>query len=251
MPKTVLSRTYALSGQPERGASIAQEARHQAAQRGWDAYAGAFYAMEAMAWTAGGNHAAARRPAMEAVEVTRKAGNPGTLVTAYYAAAQALWLTDPQAARTLVDDSLVLTRAGALDSVHGFALSLAGAIRARTGDLPGALTVLQEATLQLHGDGNRLGLGITLQRAAAVLARLGDPEPAAILAGAVAAQFTVAAGSVHTQEQAEIDDTQSNVRRALGEAAYTTALRRGAAMDDHEMIEYALAEFRRLAALSA
>jgi predicted ATPase/DNA-binding SARP family transcriptional activator len=251
MPKTVLSRTYALTGQPERGASIAQEARQQAAQRGWDVYAGAFYAMEAMAWTDDGNHAAARRPAIEAVEVTRKVGNPGMSATACYAAAQALWLTDPQTARTLLEDSLVLTRAGALDSIHGFALSLAGAIRARTGDLPGALTVLHEATLQLHRDGNRLGLGVTLQRAAAVLARLGDPEPAAILAGAVAAHFTVTVGNIHAQEQAEIDDTQSNVRRALGEAAYTTALRRGAAMDDHEMVEYTLAEFRRLAAVSA
>jgi hypothetical protein len=111
--------------------------------------------------------------------------------------------------------------------------------------------VLQEATVQLHGDGNRLGLGITLQRAAAVLARLGDPEPAAILAGAVAAQFTVTVGNIHTQEQAEIDNAQSNVRRALGEAAYTTALRRGTAMDDHEMVDYALTEFRRLTAPSA
>jgi predicted ATPase/DNA-binding XRE family transcriptional regulator len=251
LPNTVLSRTYALTGQPERGASIARQARQQAAQQGWDAYAGAFYAMEAMAWTAGGNHAAARQPAMEAVEVTRKAGNPGMSATAYYAAAQALWLTDLQTARTLVEDSLALTRAGAFDSIHGFALSLAGAIRARTGDLPGALTVLQEATVQQHGDGNRLGLGITLQRAAAVLARLGDCEPAAILAGAVSAHFTVAVGNIHAQEQAEIDDAQSTVRRALGEAAYTTALRRGAAMDDHQMVDYALAEFRRLTAPTA
>jgi predicted ATPase/transcriptional regulator with XRE-family HTH domain len=251
MPKTVLSRTYALTGQPERGAEIARQARQESAQRGWDGYAGCFYAMEAMAWTAGGNHAAARRPAMEAVEITRRVGNPGMSATAYYAAAQALWLDDPQTARTLVDDTLVLTRAGAHDLVHGIALSLAGAIRARTGDLPRALTVLHEATVQLHGDGNRIGLGATLQRAAAVLARLGDPEPAAILAGAVAAHFTVAVGNVHAQEQAEIDDTQSNARRALGEAAYTTALRRGAAMDDHEMVDCALAEFRRLTAMSA
>lgn len=40
------------------------------------------------------------------------------------------------------------------------ALSLAGAIRARNGDLPGALAVLREATVQQHGDGNRLGLGV-------------------------------------------------------------------------------------------
>jgi predicted ATPase/transcriptional regulator with XRE-family HTH domain len=251
LPKTVLSRTYALTGQPERGAETALEARRESQHRGWDVYVGAFYAMEAMAWTVGGNQAAARGPALEAVEVTRRIGNPGTSATACYAAAQALWLTEPQAARALVEETLVLTRAGALDSIHSFALSLAGAIRARNGDLPGALAVLHQATVQQHGDGTRLGLGITLQRAAAVLARLGESEPAAILAGAVAAHFTVAVGNVHAPEQAEIDDAQSNVRRALGEAAYTTALQRGAAMDDHEVADYALAEFRRLTALSA
>ena len=50
------------------------------------------------------------------------------------------------------------SRAGAMDSVFGFALSLAVAIRARNGDLPGALAALQEATVQQHNDGNRLGL---------------------------------------------------------------------------------------------
>ena len=70
-----------------------------------------------------------------------------------------------------------MTRAGAFDGIHGFALSLAGAIRARNGDLPGALAVLQEATVQLAGDGNRLGIGMTLERAGAVLARLGEAEP--------------------------------------------------------------------------
>jgi predicted ATPase/class 3 adenylate cyclase len=251
LPKTVLSRTYALTGQPERGAEIAREARQESEQQGWDVYVGAFYAMEAMAWTAGGNHAAARAPAMEAVEVTRRVGNPGMSATACYAAAQALWLTEPQTARTLVEDSLALTHAGALDSIHGFALSLAGAIRARNGDLPEALVELQQATVQQHGDGNRLGLGYTLQRAAAVLARLGEHESAAILTGAVTGHFPVTAGNIHAQEQAEIDDAQSLARSALGEAAYNTALGRGAAMDNHETSAYALGEFRRVTAMLA
>jgi predicted ATPase/class 3 adenylate cyclase len=245
--KTLLSRTYALTGQPERGASIARDGRQQAGQWGSDVYVGYFLAMEAMAWTAGGNHVAARRPAMEAVEMARQVGNPGLSGTACYAAAQALWLTEPQTARALVEESLAQTRAGAFDFLHGIALSLAGAIRARAGDLPGALSVLGEAVMQQHGDGNRLGVGITLQRAAAVLARLGQPEPAAILAGAVSAHW-LRVGNVHAQEQLEIDDAQSLARRALGEAAYNAALGRGAAMDDHQTAGYALDEFRQLAA---
>jgi hypothetical protein len=251
LPKIVLSRVCALTGQPERGAEVAREARQESEQRGWDAYVGCFLAMEAMAWTDGGNHAAARGPAMEAVEVAGKVGNPAMSATACYAAAQALWLKEPQAAGTLVDDSLALTRAGALDSIHGFALSLAGAIRARNGDLAGALAVLGEAAMQQRGDGNLIGLGVTLQRAAAVLAWLGEHETAAILAGGVVANFSVRVGNVHMQEQSEIDDAQSLARSTLGEAAYNAALGRGAAMDYEHAADYALGEFRRLAALHA
>lgn len=48
-----------------------------------------------------------------------------------------------------------------------------------------------------------------------------------------------------------IGEAQSLARHALGEAAYRAALGRGAAMDDDEVIEYAMGEFGRLAVLRA
>jgi predicted ATPase/class 3 adenylate cyclase len=251
MPRCLLSRTYSLTGQPERGASIAREGLREAAERDNEVLVGYFHAMEAMAWTDAGDYAAARRPAMEAVEVARKVQNPALSATAFYAAATAIWLGEPQSALTLIEDSLVLTRAGAFDSMLGFSLSLAGAIRARNDDLPRALAVLREATVQQHGDGNRLGLGMTLERAAVVLAQLGEPEPAAVLAGAVSAHFPLSIAATYPGERLGIDEAQVTARRALGEAAYGAALGRGAAMDDHEVADYALGEFRRLAALLA
>jgi predicted ATPase/class 3 adenylate cyclase len=242
MPPALLSRTYALTGQPERGASIAREGCRRSATQGIEVAAGYLLAMEAMAWDAAGDHAAARRPATEAVEIARRVRNPALSAMAFYAAAAAIWLDEPQAALALVEDSLALTRAGALDSILGFALSLAAAIRMRNGDLPGALAVLHEATAQQHGDGNRLGLGVTLQRAAAALAQLGEAEPAAILAGAVSAHFAVTTVNVRL----EADEAQVLARRALGDAAYSTALGRGAAMDDDQVTDFALSEFRRL-----
>ena len=251
LPRSLLSRTYSLTGQPERGASIAREGLHEAEKRGSEVYVGLFHAMEAMAWTDAGDHAAARRPAMDAVETARRSGNPAISAIACYAAAAAIWIGEPQTALTLVEDSLALTRAGAFDSVFGFSLSLAGAIQARLGDLPGALAVLQEATVQLHGEGNRLGLGMTLERAAAVLVRLGEAEPAAVLAGADSAHFALSVAAIYPDERLGIDEAQVTARRALGEAAYSSALGRGAAMDDDEVTEYALGEYRRLAALTA
>jgi hypothetical protein len=41
------------------------------------------------------------------------------------------------------------------------------------------------------------------------------------------------------------------VRHALGEAAYDAAVGRGAAMDDDEVVGYAVGEFRRVAGLLA
>jgi hypothetical protein len=166
-----------------------------------------------------------------------------------YAAAAAIWIGELQTALLLVEESLALARAGALDSVLGFALSLAGAIRARNGDLPGALAVLQEATVQLRGEGNRLGLGMTLERVAAVLVRLGEFEPAAVLAGADSARFALSVAAIYPDERLGIDEAQGTARRALGEADYSRALGRGAAMDDDEVIDYALGQFRRVAAL--
>ena len=49
----------------------------------------------------------------------------------------------------------------------------------------------------------------------------------------------------------EIDVAQSLARHTLGEAAYGAAFGRGAAMDDDEVVDYALREFRRLAGLCA
>jgi hypothetical protein len=44
-----------------------------------------------------------------------------------------------------------------------------------------------------------------------------------------------------------VGEAQSLARHTLGEAAYSAALGRGAAMDEDEVADYALREFRRLA----
>jgi hypothetical protein len=249
--RSVLAQICILTGQPERGASIAREARQQAADQGIEILVGNLLATEAMAWTAAGDHAAARRPAMEAVEVARRVRNPVLSATAFTAAAGAIWPSEPQTALALIEDSLALTRAGAFDPGLGIALGWASVIRAQNGDLPGALAALQEALVQQHADGTRLLLGTTLRIAAVVLARLGRAEPAAVLSGAFSAHFPASISPVHKDERMEIREAQALARHALGEAAYSAALERGAAMDDDQVIEYALDEFGEVAALLA
>jgi hypothetical protein len=128
-------------------------------------------------------------------------------------------------------------------------LTLAGVIRARNGDLPGALAALQEATLQCHADGSRLLLGGALRVAAVVLARLGEAGPAAVLSGAFAAHFPASLSARNDDERMAADQTLALARHALGEAAYDAALRRGAAMDNDEAVGYAVNELQRVAEL--
>jgi predicted ATPase/class 3 adenylate cyclase len=249
--RMVLAQAYAVAGQPERGARIAREGRQEAADLGIEIGVGHFLAVEAMAWAAAGDYTAARPPAMEAVEVARRVQNPALSAFAFATAAGAIWPVDPQTALTLIEDSLALTRAGANDPVRGIALTWAGLIRARSGDLPGALAAVQEAMARQHADGNRLGLGVTLRITAVVLARLGEAEPAAVLSGAFSAHFPTSISAVHKGERMEIREAQSLACQALGEAAYSAALARGAAMDDDQIVGYAQGELRRVAALRA
>jgi predicted ATPase len=247
--RNVLAQVCTLTGQPERAVSIARQARQEAADQGTEILAATLLTTEAMAWTRAGDHAAARRPAMEAVEMARRLGNPALSANAFYVAAAAIWRGEPQTALALIEDSLALARAGAFDPVLGFSLALAAVIRARNGDLPGGLATLQEAVAQQHADGNRLALAVTLRIAAVMLARLGQAEPAAVLSGAVSAHFPTSISSVPEEEQMAIDEAQSLARHALGETAYSAALARGAAMDDDEVVECTVGELRRVAAL--
>jgi predicted ATPase len=246
-----LAVIYALTGPQERAVGLAREVRQEAADRGIEFLVAHSLTTEALAWWRAGDYAAARPPAMEAVEIARRVRNPALSSYASFAAAAAIWHSDPQAALLLIEDSLALTRAGADDTVRGNSLALAAVIRARNGDLPGALAALQEATLHHHADGNRLALGLALRLAAGMLARLGEAGPAAVLSGAFAAHFPASISADNENERVAAGQTQALAQHTLGETAYSAAAGRGAAMDDDEVVRYAVSELRRVAALLA
>ena len=77
-----------------------------------------------------------------------------------------------------------------------------------------------------------------------MLARLGETEPAAVLSGAFAAHLLSAQNE---NEQTATRQTQALARHTLGEAAYDDAAGRGAAMDEDEIVAYAVGEFQRVA----
>ncbi len=249
--RAVFAVIYSFTGQPDRAIGLAREGRQEVAELGVEVLVGFLLAAEAEALTAAGDHAAARQTAMGAVEIARRVRNPALSAYASCVAAAAIWHSEPQAALLLIEDSLALTRAGADDLVLGTALTLAAVVRARTGDLPGALAALQEATLRHHADGNRWLVGQALRIAAGMLARLGEAEPAAVLSAAFAAHFPASISAETDNERAAAGKTQALARDALGEAVYGAAASRGAAMDDNEVVRFAVSEFQRVATLLA
>jgi hypothetical protein len=249
--RAVLASIFMYTGQPERAVGVAREAREEAADRGIEWWVGWSLALEALAWWRAGDYAAARPPAMEAVEIARRVRNPALSAYGSVAAAQVIWHSEPSAAQVLIEDSVALTRAGAADTVRGNALVLAAVIGARNGDLPGALAALQEAVVQHHADGSRVLLGLALRVAAGMLARLGEAGPAAVLSGALAAQFAASVSASIENDRMAASKTQALAQHTLGETSYSAAAGRGAAMDDDEVVQYAVGELRRVAALLA
>ena len=72
----MLATIFTFAGQPERAIGMAREFGQEAADRGIEVVVGFSLAMEAMAWTRAGDSAAARQPAMQAVEIARRVRNP-------------------------------------------------------------------------------------------------------------------------------------------------------------------------------
>jgi hypothetical protein len=72
-----------------------------------------------------------------------------------------------------------------------------------------------------------------------------------VLSGAFAAHFPASLSAGNESEGTAIDRSQALARHTLGEDAYDAAADRGAAMDDNEVVRYAVSEFQRVAALLA
>jgi hypothetical protein len=85
-----LATIYANTAQPERAIGLAREGRQEAAERGIDFHVGFLLAAEAQVWTRTGDYAAARQPAMEAVEIARRVRNPALSAYASWVAAAAI-----------------------------------------------------------------------------------------------------------------------------------------------------------------
>jgi tetratricopeptide (TPR) repeat protein len=182
----------------------------------------------------------ARESADACLALHRKTGNPSNLAGALAWASLTRVRDDPDQALAFAEQSIALTRAGASGSVLGHVLPIRAQLRARDGDMPGAVRDLREAITYSHDKGDKVMLLVAFDRGISVFHLLGLSEPAAVLAG-VMLRGPLALLSI--LPPAERDDRAvllDHVRELIGGDSYERSLTRGAAMSDDDVVAYAL-----------
>jgi hypothetical protein len=192
--------------------------------------------------------AGAAQIAADALATARESANPTALAVAWWTVACACSADDPVRASAAIAESLALTRAGAGDGVYGVGLAIASALHTRLDDRTTALASLKEAVRHGRDTGNGLTIGFAANYGVQAMADLGEPDAAAVLAGAFDATYAPFANLMSLPERSLRQAKLDRVRQGLGAEVFDAATRRGAAMSHDEIVDYLLGEIERLEA---
>jgi predicted ATPase/class 3 adenylate cyclase len=178
-----------------------------------------------------------RKEADTSLAIARATGNPSRMSSALMQLGRALFFEEPVAALAAFEEGISLSIVGgsaghASAILFDFAAQLCG----RLGRRRDALGHLRTAIAASHDVGNRVNLGMTIERAIATLASIRDDELAARCAGIVQSQ-TVA----QFRSLPQVDRTAERVAERLGAAAYQAAYASGSALTYPEVASNLLA----------
>ncbi len=189
---------------------------------------------------AGGEVERARADATAALAESRRLGNPSQLAIALALHGAAFADGDPSDARAALEESLALVGQGASDVMLGLACQELARLRLRDGDATGALGVIEIAVLHSQADGDRPGLVGTVLAVGEMLAELGRPEALVVINHAVRGGELRALAAGMELQLAHQEPRLDHAREALGDAGFTAAAARGAAMSFDDVSAYAL-----------
>jgi tetratricopeptide (TPR) repeat protein len=182
----------------------------------------------------------ARADAERALELARRSGNRNLLANAHHATAHALRRDDPAAALAAAEQCLNLHRESDMAAfVAGSVMALAGGLRGRLGDDPGALELLHDAIVVGRDHGTRPQLAAGLDWALSPLTRTGRPDVAAMLLGGLT-RGALAGLANYPGVDAARARTLERVRAVLGDDQTDELVARGAAMSYDELVQYAI-----------
>jgi predicted ATPase/class 3 adenylate cyclase len=245
LTETTLAMSYMATGEQTRLRAVVA-----AAHRGLDAIGDNAYARStlhsafaSMLLTVG-DVDGAKQEADAGMKIARSLSNPTCLTLAHFAFGWAWSHDDPEAALAAFDESIALTRAGAVDGAYGAALCQAALLRAHKGDERGALEGLREAIAYSDEVGDRVNFSNAVNRGTEIVGRLGHAEVSAVFGGIVSGQFlgTSLIYELKGSELVEHEAVRDRVRAELGEDDYAAATARGAAMSYDDIVGFTLGE---------
>jgi len=182
-----------------------------------------------------GDLAQTRLRAARALEIARELQNPSALALALFSVAWGEWEERPEVALAAVQESIALTRAGAVDGAFGGALVTLARVSETLGDRRAWFEALREAIAYSHEVGDFTNLTYALYYAVQVFTAIGEHEVAAEVYGAaVLGRLRAMALSFGGREQERREHALSSMRNALGDDAFDAIAPRGAVADrDH------------------
>jgi predicted ATPase/class 3 adenylate cyclase len=246
LPYTVLSVSYALLGDPRRGFEILDAVASDKIPglRISDVHRNTVATVAALWAAMAGDTARARAGAGKSLEAARAAGIPSMMYTALFLHAWVTWKDDPYRAMRELEESIALSLPLGGSAVLGISLALLAQLRAQEGD-PSAATVLRDAVLRGHDIGRPQVMSV-LDRAIRVCADLAVYEVVAVLGGVLERGPLGRLSIVPSDEMPDRQAAIAAAREHLGEAAYESAVTRGAALTYEQLESYALATIEQL-----
>jgi tetratricopeptide (TPR) repeat protein len=180
------------------------------------------------------------------MELAHRSGNQQFLANVLNGRAWALQRDDPEGALAVAERFIeIYRRTGVARSVAPGLFALAAGLRARLGDDEGALPLLHDAIVIARDDGTMPPASAALGFAVNPLCRIGRPEAAGVLLGALDRGALAHVSSFPGAPEARAR-ARDRVRDALGEERAELSFARGAALAYDEVIGYALEQLAPL-----
>lgn len=203
--------------------------------------------MRSVAHTSLGDVAKGAQFAGEAVAAANASGSPTAEAQALYALGLALESTNPDEAALHLQRSADVALAAGNRWIQAFALTEVRWLQAREGDPRRALAGYADVVEIWYRGGDWANQWLSLRHVFGILVQLRAHLGAATLHGALAAAGAAYALPFEATEAERTTSLVDELRDRLGAGAFAAAVRRGASLNDGEIIEFVHEQIRALA----
>jgi hypothetical protein len=165
-------------------------------------------------------------------------GSPSARAQALYATGVSLIATDPEEATTLLQEAADVARNAGNRWIQAFALTEVLSLEASQGRPREALQRYADVIELWYRGGDWANQWLSLRHVFGILVQLRADLGAATLHGALSAAGTAYALPFGVADAERIDSLVDELRERLGSAAFASAVRRGASLNDGEIIHF-------------